>query len=221
MVSAVVGFLAAALLVCCAAGQRTARPASAVEELAQWMSGTFSSAAQAREHPDDFYAVSLVVVPIWGSGPHGSDDPGSAWLYVEQALEESPDRPYRQRIYHLVEYERGVRSDVYELPGEPLEYAGAWRDPARFDELDPAVLLHRTGCSIYLTRLTPEAYRGRTRGNGCSSQLRGARHATSEVVVGRDALSSWDRGYDAEGEQVWGAEAGPYVFEKLSPDPPE
>ena len=29
------------------------------------------------------------------------------------------------------------------------------------------------------------------------------------------ARAAWDRGFDAEGRQVWGAVAGPYVFERV------
>jgi hypothetical protein len=32
------------------------------------------------------------------------------------------------------------------------------------------------------------------------------------VEVRPDGLVSWDRGFDADGQQVWGAEKGPYVF---------
>ena len=35
-----------------------------------------------------------------------------------------------------------------------------------------------------------------------------------------DRIVSWDRGFDAEGRQVWGAENGPYVFDKLGPNRP-
>jgi hypothetical protein len=37
--------------------------------------------------------------------------------------------------------------------------------------------------------------------------------------VTETTLESWDRGFDAGGEQVWGATAGGYVFEKLDGEP--
>jgi CpeT protein len=177
-----------------------------VEELVTWMTGVFRSADQARTEPD-YFDVQLVMVPIW---PERADGP---WLYVEQALFESLERPYRQRIYHLVRDGGEVRSDVYELPGDPLDYAGAWRTPKQFGDFGPDALVLREGCSIQLRR-EGDLYVGSTSGEGCESSLRGAAYATSEVVVAPDRLTSWDRGFDAEGNQVWGAERGPYVFDK-------
>ena len=51
-------------------------------------------------------------------------------------------------------------------------------------------------------------FRGSTEAGQCPSALRGASYATAEVVVGPEGIDSWDRGYDAAGEQVWGAEKG-------------
>jgi hypothetical protein len=42
--------------------------------------------------------------------------------------------------------------------------------------------------------------------------------ATSEVVVSPGRIESWDRGFDAEGVQVWGAEKGAYVFLLAKPE---
>jgi hypothetical protein len=46
--------------------------------------------------------------------------------------------------------------------------------------------------------------------------LRGASYATSEVVITDEQLLSWDRGWDANGKQVWGAETGGYIFVKTA-----
>jgi len=40
--------------------------------------------------------------------------------------------------------------------------------------------------------------------------------AHREVVITETQMVSWDRGFDAGGKQVWGAEKGGYVFKKLS-----
>jgi len=42
----------------------------------------------------------------------------------------------------------------------------------------------------------------------------GASHATSEARVEAMLLTSWDRGYAADGRQVWGSTAGAYRFVK-------
>ena len=45
---------------------------------------------------------------------------------------------------------------------------------------------------------------------------RGASYATSEVELREERITSWDRGYDGEGLQVWGATEGPYRFDRQS-----
>jgi len=170
------------------------------------MSGSFSSKAQSERDPA-FFAVHLHMAPIW---PLRDDGP---WLYVEQAMATSLDKPYRQRVYHVVGLDaRTVRSDVYELPGDPLAFAGAWRDPSKINGFSPDDLVLRDGCSITLVRQPDGDWQGSTDGTSCPSSLRGAKYATSEVRVVEDLLLSWDRGFDASGTQVWGAKSGAYEF---------
>ena len=174
--------------------------------LASWMTGTYSSAAQAADDPENFFHVRLVTTPIW------TDRTDGHWLYVEQAVAAALERPYRQRVYRVHGTESGVRSDVYELPGDPLDFVAAWERPELFDAIEPGDLALREGCSIHLVRAGANEFTGSTRGEGCSSSLGDAAFATSEVRVTPNVLTSWDRGFTADGEQAWGATEGPYVF---------
>lgn len=176
-----------------------------LERLARYLTGSFDSSAQAAADPD-YRSIHLHMVPIFGGRGDGH------WFYVEQAAASALDRPYRQRVYHLHAEPGGFVSDVYTLPGDPLLFAGAWRDPERLERLDPADLTPRDGCSIHLQARPDGSFEGSTKGTGCASELRGAQYATSRVVVDADLLASWDQGFDASGKQVWGAEKGPYLF---------
>ncbi|MFN0200091.1 MAG: CpcT/CpeT family chromophore lyase, partial [Bacteroidia bacterium] len=49
-------------------------------------------------------------------------------------------------------------------------------------------------------------------GKECPSALRGAKYATSEVVIEKKRIISWDRGFNAKDEHVWGAKNGGYEF---------
>lgn len=193
----------------CASCQRTEfRPATEVDTLAVYLTGSFSSQAQSERDPDHFFDIRLEAVEIWPS--HG----GGPWLYVEQAAARALDRPYRQRVYQLSAEGGGVlRSRVYTFE-EPLRFAGAWAEPARFDaELTPSDLTERDGCAITVSwDPSTRAFVGATSGNGCASSLGGALYATSEVELFADRLLTWDRGFDAGGEQAWGATEGPYEF---------
>ena len=194
-------------------GPREAGALDPVADAAAWLCGHYSSAAQAAADPA-FFDVRLHVVRIW---PDRLDGP---WLYVEQAMATALDKPYRQRIYRLSALPDGTaESIIHELPGDPLAWAGAWKDVARFNALDPALLAVRPGCSVVLRYAGPGRMTGSTQGDGCASALRGAAYATSEVTLTAGELESWDRGFDAKGNQVWGSTKGAYRFVKESPAP--
>jgi hypothetical protein len=149
------------------------------------------------------------MTPIW------TDRSGESWLYVEQAMADAATRPYRQRVYRVLDAADGVESMVFELPGDPLRYAGAWRDPNRLNDLLPEMLVPREGCSVTLRR-EGDVWVGGTHPGACESSLRGAATAQSQVWLGAAEIRTLDQGFDAQGKQVWGSTAGAYVFTKES-----
>ncbi len=176
-------------------------------ELAKTMVGRFSSRAQSLSD-EDFFAIQMILVPIWGDRTDGH------WLYVEQATEARPEAPYRQRVYQVTREDGRLVSHVYELPGDPKDFAGSHAQPESFDRIGPKSLTLRTGCSVFLERTGPQAFSGGTEGTGCTSDWGDADYVTSEVHVDENGIRSWDRGYAASGEQAWGAVSGPYVFDR-------
>lgn len=182
--------------------------------LESWMTGTFSSGRQAAADSENYFDIRLVMIPVW------TDRADGPWLYVEQAAASALGRPYRQRVYHLVNDGDGdYRSEVYTLPGKPLDVAGCWRAEIPLHGITPEDLALREGCAIHLRR-TPEGFVGSTRGKGCSSKLGDAAYATSEVTIVENLVTSWDRGFDADDVQVWGATEGAYEFVRISPTAP-
>lgn len=187
-----------------AAGEDAAAD-SGFATLAAWMAGSFSSAAQAAADTN-FLDIRLQVKPIWTSRTDG------AWFYVEQAVAWAPDKPYRQRVYHLRDLGGGrLASATYTLP-DPAAAVGAWKLDQPLLEIGPDDLTAREGCVVTLERRPDGVFVGATRGRECTSELRGATWASTEIEIGPDRLVSWDRGWDDAGEQVWGSEHGGYVF---------
>jgi hypothetical protein len=186
-----------------------AQPATAT--VAALLTGHFTSAGQAKADPE-FFEVHLHMCPIWTERDDGP------WLYVEQAMATALDKPYRQRIYRLVDRSTAgspsVESRVYELPNA-AERVGACSDPARFAADSPESLVAREGCAIVLAPGADASWSGSTVGDLCLSSLRGASYATSEVWLSSAELRTWDRGFDANRAQVWGAKKGPYVFRRV------
>ena len=172
-----------------------------------WMTGSFSSAEQAAADPD-FYHITLKMTPMW------TDRAGEHWLYVEQAVAATKDKPYRQRVYRVKALADGtIESAVYLLP-DPEKAVGAWKDTGLLDDVTPEDLELRTGCSVFLERVDASRFAGATSASECASSLRGAAYATSKVVISADGIESWDQGFDTDGKQVWGAEKGGYIFNR-------
>lgn len=177
-------------------------------KLVSFMEGSFSSEEQSK-NDSDYYDIRLHMKRIW---PEISS---AYYLYVEQAVASAQEKPYRQRVYRITNtYEGRFESAVFTIK-DPLRFAGEWKKENPLTELTPDSLTVREGCSVILTLMTNDHYEGSTEGNNCESDLRGAKYATSEVRISKDEIISWDRGYDADGRQVWGAEKGGYVFKKV------
>ena len=193
-------------------GLAAAAPDADLERLASWLAGSYGSAAQAAAD-EDYADIRLHMVRIW------KDRADGPWLYVEQALASKTEAPYRQRIYRLVRREDGaLESRVFTLP-EPIRFAGAWKSKDLLAGLKPENLTAREGCTTVLRLGKDGAFTGGTEGKACPSDLRGATYATSEVVLTEKRMVSWDRGFDAEGKQVWGAVKGGYEFIKEEEKP--
>lgn len=176
------------------------------EQLVAWMTGEFDSSEQAQKDTA-FHNISLKMTRVW------EDKPNGVWLYVEQAVADTPDEPYRQRMYFISELnEDEYSSDIYTLPNEE-KYVGAWKETSKLDEITPFELTNKPGCTVILF-YDGFQFGGRTSKGNCKSELRGATYATSDVTILETQISTWDRGFNAEDEQVWGSESGPYIFKK-------
>jgi hypothetical protein len=201
---------AVAITLLASAVGRSDDESGALDLLAEWLTGSFSNAAQSAEDPE-FFDVTLEIVRIWPLRTDGH------WLYVEQAVREYRDRPYRQRVYRARELAPGLlQIAIFNLP-DPTAAVGAWQLEAPLADLAPDNLTERDGCDILLRR-RDESFVGSTLAQLCPSTLRGASLATSEVLVTPEGMVSWDRGFNAEGEQVWGSARGGYVFDRIIDD---
>jgi len=172
------------------------------------MCGTFDSRAQAMQDSANYYEIHLHMEPIWEERSDGF------WLYVEQAMVSALERPYRQRIYHVhLSADTAILSEVYELH-KPSRFAGAWKEKNLLANINPDSLLLKNGCAIVMKKNSDGSFSGKTGDKTCPSNLRGASFTSSEVTLSENQMISWDRGFDATGKQVWGAQKGGYIFVK-------
>ena len=176
------------------------------DKVYQLLQGHFDSSEQAAEDPN-YFEISLKMCPV--------DAPwlGERVLYVEQAVSTRLNEPYRQRLYVIAPLDKDVVSRVFEL-ANPEEFIGLCNTETLkvVAEGDASI---KSGCEVYLAE-QGEGFLGGTAGKGCFSSLNGASYAASDVTLKDGQVTSWDRGYDAQDNQVWGATDGPYQFIKSS-----
>lgn len=194
------------------APQDTADSANLIPEVtpadraAELLVGDFNSEKQSQNNPA-YYAISLRSCEVEFA------DMGERVLYVEQASMDSLSEPYRQRLYVVEDLGEGrVSSEVYAFTdSKAANLVGSCDSPGDIT-IKTKHLVERTGCTVWLTELEDGSFEGATEGTECSSTLGGAAYATSEVSLETDRLLSLDQGWDANGNQVWGAVDGPYRF---------
>lgn len=179
-----------------------------LKTLQGYMTGEFNNAEQAATDTT-FFNIYLRMTPIMKDHPEGY------WLYVEQATAEAQDKPYRQRVYHLMQADdTTLMSKVFEIKN-PKQYVGGWRDEKKLAPITVDSLTSRDGCDMFIHKVDKEIFRATTMGTQCTSVLRGASYATSQVVIYPDRMVSWDRGWDKNDAQVWGSVNGAYAFIKV------
>lgn len=174
-------------------------------ELVAIMQGTYTSEKQSIADKE-YFNISLRMIPIWKERGN--------YLYVEQAMFEKQDRPYRVRIYKVSQRKDEIISEIYTLKNEK-EWIGKWKTPEAFDNLAETDIELKPGCEVILKKQSKGTFMGQTGEKTCPSELKGAAYASSKVTVTPTQILSWDQGFDKDGKQVWGAVKGGYVFDKI------
>jgi hypothetical protein len=180
-------------------------------EVGRWLLGTMDSSLQSIDDPS-YFDVSLrhcEVVVDGGQIP-------LEYLLVLQSISTAPT-PYRVRVTQLqVDLNvEAVTTTNFQL-ADGIDVAGFCDRPLSERRLSKSDLVVNR-CTTYL-RKDGERYIGGTVSEGCPSSINGAVRVTSEVELGPNSLSSWDRGWKADGSQAWGAVRGPYQFMRTDPE---
>ncbi|XP_044492639.1 chromophore lyase CRL, chloroplastic-like isoform X3 [Mangifera indica] len=158
---------------------------------------------KASRDPDNYFNIRMVTCPA------AEMVDGSKVLYFEQAFWRTPQKPFRQvnsfALREVEEYKNFCdrSKDQRPLPEEVIGDIGE----------------HLT--TIYLRccdRGNHCLYEGSSPPGGFPNSWNGATHCTSELaVLKNNEIHTWDRGYDDDGNQVWGVKESPYEF-KPSPN---
>lgn len=176
-------------------------------KLKSWMTGSFNSQEQSKQD-SNYLNINLEMVEIFKNRNDGF------WLYVEQAVASSIEKPYRQRVYRLTKSENDKFESAVFLISNPEKYIGAWKNIQILNQLTFEEVSFKEGCSIILDKLE-DSFIGKTIDKKCPSELQGSSYTTSEVYIEENVLVTWDRGFNKNDKQVWGSITGPYIFKKL------
>ncbi|MBW4418427.1 MAG: chromophore lyase CpcT/CpeT [Myxacorys californica WJT36-NPBG1] len=192
-------------------------PEQQVREVSNRLIGVMSTAEQSAANPK----IANVQMTTCAVSVKGVSDPKSVYLYQEQAINAAQNsgaaqfgKPYRQRFLQLSP--NAANGSVRSLSFRPAE-ATRWIGLCNRPESARVVQLQDVGkptCAVFLKQ-SGDAYIGRTPINGCPSNVRGAVRVTNYIELERNRMNTYDRGYDANGKQVWGAKEGAYQFKKI------
>ncbi|KAK0590133.1 hypothetical protein LWI29_023070 [Acer saccharum] len=183
--------------------------------VADSLSGEKFTREQASRDPDNFFNIRMLTCPA------AEMVDGSKVLYFEQAFWRTPQKPFRQRIYMVKPCPKELKCDVevssYAIR-EVEEYKNFCDRPKDQRPLPDEVIgdigEHLT--TIHLKRCERGKrclYEGSTPPGGFPNSWTGATYCTSELaVLKNNEIHTWDRGYDDDGNQVWGVKEGPYEF---------
>jgi hypothetical protein len=186
-----------------------------VEEVVSHLVGAMDTSAQANANPDA-PNVRITTCKVKVENAALLNRPHAVFLYQEQALSQRLSQPYRQRFLRIAPSANslGVESTVFKPPIQK-----AWIGLCGKPEAERFVQRRDIGasnCSVFLQR-RGENYIGETIAGGCPSDYKGAVRIKNRIVLHQAGMDTWDRGFDAAGNQVWGAKDKPYQFRWQSP----
>lgn len=188
------------------------------EEVAALLSGKMDTSAQAIANPK----APNVQMTTCRIELLTQADLQSIFLYQEQAISTSLDKPYRQRFLQISPspLSQSVRSRSFK-PADPTRWAGLCdsrsdRFTNRTASSQKSVTLNDLGtpvCNVFLKQVGT-SYMGNTPVDGCPANVRGAVRITNHIELTSNRMNTWDRGFDAQGKQVWGAKTESYQFRR-------
>lgn len=179
-----------------------------VQAVVKHLVGTMDTTAQAAANPKA-PSVRMTTCPV-----AIAESPQDTYLYQEQALTKDLDHPYRQRLLKLY-YDPStakIASESYKLVN-----ATAWIGLCQKPKTQRQLTLgdrDQSVCIVWLAPV-PDGFWGETPPQGCPAQIRGAIAITNTIHLMEAGMDTWDRGLDAQGNQVWGAKDSAYQYRWL------
>ncbi|MBE9030169.1 chromophore lyase CpcT/CpeT [filamentous cyanobacterium LEGE 11480] len=209
--------LAALLTAAPASANQTANPTitadltNQVDRVVQHLEGILTTAERAAQpaKPGKRRAAHVVMTTCRINVP--GSKPGHTFLYQEQAIFPRLNQPYRQRILEISPspLTQTVRSRSFKLTDKTQWVNLCDRAQKTISQRDFPTDI----CSVFL-KATNEGFIGTTQATGCPANFRGATIIRNRIRLFPNGMQTWDQGFNAQGEQVWGAKGEPYEFRR-------
>lgn len=187
---------------------------SRVQEVASYLAGVMETSAQAKAIPDA-PSVRMTTCEVKLNNTDGSVQHfNGVFLYQEQALTGNLSKPYRQRVLEIKPSadRNSIESISFKLIN-PKNWIGLCQK-----SLSERVIsyqeIQNANCSVFLKPVGSE-YIGETQPGGCATNFKGAVKLTNRIKLDQQGMETQDRGFDAKGQQVWGAENRSYQYRKI------
>jgi hypothetical protein len=208
---AIASLLTTTILTACVAPPVSTMPQQ-VEEVASYLVGVMDTSAQAKAVPDA-PDVRMTTCKVRLAD---SQDAQTIYLYQEQAMSANLGAPYRQRFLRLALSEDGQQVESASFkPLDSQAWVGFCQKPEA-ERRSQLSLMEPKHCSVFLEPMeNGNGYLGNTQSGGCPTNFRGAVTITNTIKLNAAGMDTLDRGFDAEGNLVWGAQERPYKFRKL------
>lgn len=170
-------------------------------KVATMLNGTWETAEAVKESDgEDSVKMVMQVATVAASD-------GQPMMYAEISRADQMDQPFRQTLFGLYRYKGQIRLRTYEfmMPKVGLgALVGMWAAPDFFPAIGPDGRIATLDVTLApknggFAGSTPYPY---------PTALGGAVEMTSQVELLQGKMTTADRGYDAEGNVVWGVEQG-------------
>jgi len=180
------------------------------EEVSDFISGHFSNKTQSKTDTL-FQNMDLHIVPIY------MDSDSVKWFYAERCYADNPKKPIEQVIYKLEEADSGIKLNTFGLPNKKV-YVGAWKNPSMLNNNLSSTLRKKHGCTLFFNKKGKGEFTASTFGKTCRNLFMGSIYGTTRILIDKDGMQLWERGYDDKDKLIWGPKKNGIQFEKIKDD---
>jgi hypothetical protein len=186
-------------------------PSPELLQMARWLAGDFSNQEQAWENPPFFAQIRVAYRPL------PAQVLGGIGFYVEQAYGGHLEDPYRQAVVKLEQTGSEMIIRNYR-PLEPQRWRGCAREQAdQLSQLKVVDITYLPGCDVHVQQ-QGSLFVGVTEpGQKCCVVRKGqTTYLQTTLHLSESEFCSQDQGMDpTTHQQVWGALAGAFRFQKV------